>query len=231
MYATVALIVAIVLAFGYTQHWFKAGTDKAKEVLSAVLPASATATANPQDALTQARQAFASGNVQGAVNGYREVLAKNPEDIDAMGELGNVLYSDRLDRASRPDLLRCRQQGDRPEQAGSGGGAAAGDQPGQPGAGQPVAGPDVRTAVAANGRADADAVRAATRKRRRRLPLRRSTADPEDRRPAPIRRPHSGRTLVRPECVYERRPNASACCPSIRPPSSLQCSGTTVCDL
>ncbi|MCK7497624.1 MAG: hypothetical protein MZW92_47720 [Comamonadaceae bacterium] len=36
-----ALIVAIVLAFGYTQHWFKAGTDKAKEVLSAVMPASA----------------------------------------------------------------------------------------------------------------------------------------------------------------------------------------------
>ena len=93
MYVTVALIVAIVLAFGYTQHWFKAGTDKAKEVLSAVLPASATATASPQDALMQARQAYASGNVHGAVNGYREMLAKNPENIDAMGELGNVLYT------------------------------------------------------------------------------------------------------------------------------------------
>ena len=93
MYATLALIVAIVLAFGYTQHWLKAGADKAKEVISAVLPASATASASPQDALTQARQAFASGNVQGAVSGYREVLAKNPDDIDAMGELGNVLYA------------------------------------------------------------------------------------------------------------------------------------------
>ena len=93
MYATLALIVAIVLAFGYTQHWLKAGADKAKEIISAVLPASATASASPQDALTQARQAFASGNVQGAVSGYREVLAKNPDDIDAIGELGNVLYA------------------------------------------------------------------------------------------------------------------------------------------
>ncbi len=93
MYATLALIVAIVLAFGYTQHWFKAGTDKAKEVLSAVMPASATTDTKSPDALTQARQAFASGDVQGAVNGYREALAKNPEDINAMGELGNVLYA------------------------------------------------------------------------------------------------------------------------------------------
>lgn len=93
IYATLALIVAIVLALGYQQHWFKAGADKAKEVLSAVLPASATAPANQQDALAQARLAYASGNVQGAVDGYREVLAKNPDDIDAMGELGNVLYS------------------------------------------------------------------------------------------------------------------------------------------
>jgi tetratricopeptide (TPR) repeat protein len=93
MYATLALIVAIVLAFGYTQHWFKAGTDKAKEVLSAVMPVSATTAPNAPDALTKARQAFASGDVQGAINGYREALAKNPEDIDAMGELGNVLYA------------------------------------------------------------------------------------------------------------------------------------------
>jgi len=93
MYATLALFVAIALAFGYAQHWFKPGADKSQEVLGAVVPASATATASPQDALTQARQAFASGNVQGAVNGYREVLAKNSDEIDAMGELGNVLYA------------------------------------------------------------------------------------------------------------------------------------------
>jgi cytochrome c-type biogenesis protein CcmH/NrfG len=93
LYALLALIVAIALAFGYRQHWFKTGTEKVKEVLSAVMPASTTTTASPQDALTQARQAFATGNVEGAVNGYRELLAKNPDDINALGELGNVLYT------------------------------------------------------------------------------------------------------------------------------------------
>lgn len=91
LYVLLALIVAIALAFGYKQHWFKTGTEKVKEVLSAVMPASTTP--RPQDALTQARQAFATGDVQGAVNGYRELLAKNPDDINALGELGNVLYT------------------------------------------------------------------------------------------------------------------------------------------
>jgi hypothetical protein len=97
------LIVALVGYFGYTQHWFSAGTEKAKEMLSTVMPAPAASTqaaATPaqtpavaDETLSKARQSFASGDVQGAVNGYREVLAKNPEDVNAMGELGNVLFT------------------------------------------------------------------------------------------------------------------------------------------
>jgi len=93
MYALPALILAVVLVLGYRQHWFSAGTERVKEILSAVMPATATATTSEQDTLTQARQAFATGNVKGAVDGYRELLAKNPNDIDALGELGNVLYT------------------------------------------------------------------------------------------------------------------------------------------
>lgn len=97
--AALALIVAIVLAYGYTQHWFKGGAAKAKEVLSSVMPAAAekapaaATMAATEDALTKARQAFASGDVQGSINGYKELLAKDPEDVNAMGELGNVLYT------------------------------------------------------------------------------------------------------------------------------------------
>lgn len=98
LYAALALVVAIVLAFGYTQHWFKGSAAKAKDVLSSVMPAAAekapvATVASAADELTKARQAFAAGDVQGSINGYKELLAKNPEDVNAMGELGNVLYT------------------------------------------------------------------------------------------------------------------------------------------
>lgn len=113
LYAVLALIVAIVLAFGYTQHWFKGSAAKAKEMLSAVMPkasdkapaavpeaapvaaaaSSVDAASSADDVLTKARQAFASGDVQGSINGYKELLAKDPENVNAMGELGNVLYT------------------------------------------------------------------------------------------------------------------------------------------
>jgi hypothetical protein len=98
LFGLLALIVALVGFYGYTQHWFAAGTEKAKEVLSTVMPTPAATTPAPaaavaEDTLSKARLAFASGDVQGAVNGYREVLAKNPEDVNAMGELGNVQFT------------------------------------------------------------------------------------------------------------------------------------------
>jgi tetratricopeptide (TPR) repeat protein len=106
LYALGTLIVAVLLAFGYTQHWFKLGkfgsAEKSVEAVSAVAPAAApvaapeaapAAVAASDEGLVKARQAYASGDVQGAISAYRELLAKNPKDIGAMGELGNVLYA------------------------------------------------------------------------------------------------------------------------------------------
>lgn len=94
IYSILALIVAAILGYGYTQHWFKfakIGTStNATETLSSTgAPASA---ANPEEAVVKARQAFASGDIQGAINGYQQVLAANPNDFAAMGELANVYY-------------------------------------------------------------------------------------------------------------------------------------------
>ena len=103
IYGTGAVVLAAVLGFGYTQHWFKFGklgpVEKANEVVSAVAPTPEAAApvaapaATAEEVLAKARQAFAMGDVQGAINGYRELLAKNPNDLGAMGELGNVFYT------------------------------------------------------------------------------------------------------------------------------------------
>ena len=94
IYSTLALIVAAILGYGYTQQWFKfakIGTgSSATETLSST--GGPAAVANAQEAVVKARQAFASGDVRGAINGYQEVLAANPNDFGTMGELANVYY-------------------------------------------------------------------------------------------------------------------------------------------
>lgn len=40
-----------------------------------------------------ARQAFASGNMNAAIESYRAYVAKHPKDIGARGELGNVYFT------------------------------------------------------------------------------------------------------------------------------------------
>ena len=94
IYSILALIVAAILGYGYTQHWFKfakIGTStNATETLSSTgAPASA---ASAEEGVIKARQAFASGDIQGAINGYQQVLAANPNDFATMGELANVYY-------------------------------------------------------------------------------------------------------------------------------------------
>jgi len=89
----VVLVAAVAFAYngGYLQ---KAGT-KAKEALAAVSPASfgfGTA-AKAEDKLAVARGAFAAGDINAAIEGYRAYVAANPKNISAHGELGNVLYS------------------------------------------------------------------------------------------------------------------------------------------
>ncbi len=45
-----------------------------------------------EQAPVTARQAFASGNPQAAIEAYRAYIARHPADIAAHGELGNVLH-------------------------------------------------------------------------------------------------------------------------------------------
>jgi tetratricopeptide (TPR) repeat protein len=47
----------------------------------------------PQGTLDSARSAFARGDVSEAISLYRSLLAQKPDDVDARGELGNVLLS------------------------------------------------------------------------------------------------------------------------------------------
>jgi hypothetical protein len=46
-----------------------------------------------QAALAAARAAYAVGDVRGALDAYRAVLAKTPADVTALGEMGNVLFA------------------------------------------------------------------------------------------------------------------------------------------
>jgi len=90
---SVAVLAVALLAYngGYLQ---KAGT-KAKEVIAAITPASFSfgTAAKAEDKLSTARAAFAAGDVNAAIEGYRAYIAANPKSIPAQGELGNVLYS------------------------------------------------------------------------------------------------------------------------------------------
>ena len=89
----VVLAAAVLFAYngGYLQ---KAGT-KASEAIAAISPASfgfGTA-AKAEDKLAVARGAFAAGDINAAIEGYRAYIAANPKSIPAHGELGNVLYT------------------------------------------------------------------------------------------------------------------------------------------
>jgi hypothetical protein len=96
-YLLLALIVGGLIAIGYTQHWFTSGAGKAKDILGATtqvpgVSAQAPGAAPTGDGLAHARQAFAAGDLQGAIKAYQALLTSNPQDINAMGELGNVYY-------------------------------------------------------------------------------------------------------------------------------------------
>ncbi|MGB8883646.1 MAG: hypothetical protein WCC44_07260 [Azonexus sp.] len=91
---SVAVLAVALLAYngGYLQ---KAGT-KAQEAIAAITPSSlfgSGTAAKAEDKLTAARGAFAAGDVNAAIEGYRAYIAANPKSIPAQGELGNVLYS------------------------------------------------------------------------------------------------------------------------------------------
>lgn len=93
-------VVAGLGYYGYTQQWHKAITDSspAKELMGtaapqAPVPAQLAAAPTSGDPMIDARSAFARGDINGAVNGYRAQLQRNPDDLNALGELANVYYA------------------------------------------------------------------------------------------------------------------------------------------
>ncbi|HEX9194494.1 MAG TPA: hypothetical protein VF854_00620 [Azonexus sp.] len=89
------VVLAAVALFAYNGGYLQKAGTKAKEALAAVSPASfgfGTA-AKAEDKLAVARGAFAAGDINAAIEGYRAYIAANPKSIPAHGELGNVLYT------------------------------------------------------------------------------------------------------------------------------------------
>lgn len=96
-------VVASIVGWGYDtvgglQRWALAG-DPAKPAEPAAPQAPAEhpeAPAQPAAApvdLQTAREAWNRGDVAAAIAAYEDFLLQNPDDVDARGELGNVLYA------------------------------------------------------------------------------------------------------------------------------------------
>ena len=87
-------LLAIAL-FAYQGGYLKNVGGKASETIAKLTPSFGTAAPAQKagDKLAAARDAFAAGDINAAVAGYRELIAANPNDIAARGELGNVLYT------------------------------------------------------------------------------------------------------------------------------------------
>jgi thioredoxin-like negative regulator of GroEL len=92
-----ALISVPVLAVALVGYGLKTGTlqemgTRVSAAITKVAPTMAQAPAT-QDKLTVAREAFAAGDMNKAIESYRAFVAGNPTDIAARGELGNVYYT------------------------------------------------------------------------------------------------------------------------------------------
>jgi hypothetical protein len=63
--------------------------------LQMTAPPPATAPSAPADTslLDKARANFARQDINGAINAYRDFLIQTPNDVNALGELGNVYFS------------------------------------------------------------------------------------------------------------------------------------------
>jgi tetratricopeptide (TPR) repeat protein len=102
-----AVILAVIgaLIYYYTD-WFKPATQKAvvaaRSVVESIPIGPFSKKEESGEALNQAREAYARGDAEGAVRAYSEVVKKNPTNIDAQGELGNVYYmTGRLQEAAQ----------------------------------------------------------------------------------------------------------------------------------
>lgn len=92
-----AVILAVIgaLIYYYTD-WFKPATEKAivaaKSVVESMPLGPFSKKEGADEALGQAREAYARGDAEAAIRAYSDVVKKNPGNMDARGELGNVYY-------------------------------------------------------------------------------------------------------------------------------------------
>jgi len=93
---SIPVIAVALLGYGYSSGQLQEVTGKATAAIAAFVPsvtASVGKVAGKEDQLTVARSAFAAGDMNAAIAGYRAHIAGNPADMSAHGELGNVLYT------------------------------------------------------------------------------------------------------------------------------------------
>lgn len=111
-YLIAILFLAALGYYAYANGYLKTAGDKASEMFAALTSSSKPADGNvaaegtqsakpeaakvaalPEEVMSKARAAFASGDVNAAIQAYNEIIAKHPNDIGARGELGNVFYT------------------------------------------------------------------------------------------------------------------------------------------
>jgi cytochrome c-type biogenesis protein CcmH/NrfG len=91
MFGIVVLAIAL---FAYNGGYLQKAGSKVSEGIAAVTHSLGFGSAaKAEDKLATARGAFAAGDVNASIEGYRAYIAANPKDISAHGELGNVLYT------------------------------------------------------------------------------------------------------------------------------------------
>jgi cytochrome c-type biogenesis protein CcmH/NrfG len=91
MFGIVVLAIAL---FAYNGGYLQKAGSKVSEGIAAVTHSLGFGSAvKAEDKLATARGAFAAGDVNASIEGYRAFIAANPKDISAHGELGNVLYT------------------------------------------------------------------------------------------------------------------------------------------
>jgi tetratricopeptide (TPR) repeat protein len=165
-----AVILAVIgaLIYYYTD-WFRPAAQKAMVAAKGMLESIPLGPFSKREgadgaALGQAREAYARGDIEGAVRAYGDIVKKNPGNVDAQGELGNVYYmTGRLREAAdafaaAAKLLIDQQQADRAQSLlpaiGQGNPALASEivqrlmQAGQPAAANPAQGPHAGMAPA-----------------------------------------------------------------------------------
>lgn len=98
-------VVASIVGWGYDavgglQKWALAGDPKKPAEPAPAAPAAPASPAAPAEQpaaapadLQTAREAWGRGDVAAAIAAYEDFLLQNPGDVDARGELGNVLYA------------------------------------------------------------------------------------------------------------------------------------------